>query len=153
MYLRNLSLIILTSLGLSTSFISTASAGSITITGENSKTTQVQSDRTRTNGSTTTNRTVTYPNGTTSSSTGAWTGNGNGNYTGTVDRTNRRGTTNNYQVNGQYSKNNALYQILERSWGQTDNRVLTKKQVLVLTVNARVRVCLPLQMDRHSILM
>lgn len=106
MQFRNLGLIVLASLGLSISFASTASAGLLTITGANGKITTVQSDRTRSNGTGNVNRTTTYPNGTTSSSTGVWTGNGNGSYTGTVDRTNRQGTTNGYQINGQYSRVN-----------------------------------------------
>jgi hypothetical protein len=106
MQFRNLGLTVLASLGLSISFASTASAGLLTITGANGKITTVQSDRTRSNGTINSSRTVTYPNGTTSSSTGVRTIDSNGNYTGTVDRTNRQGTTNNYQINGQYTKNN-----------------------------------------------
>jgi hypothetical protein len=79
-------------------------AGETTITGENGKTTKVNTDRVNNGDTSTVNRNVTYPNNSTSNSTGNFTNNGNGSYTGTVDRTNRAGNTNTYNLDGQITK-------------------------------------------------
>jgi len=83
--------------------ISPALAGETTLTGENGKTTTVNTNRVNNGDTTTVNRNVIYPNNSTSTSTGNFT-NGNGSYTGTVDLINRNGNTNNYNLNGQITK-------------------------------------------------
>lgn len=83
--------------------VSPALAIETTVTGQNGTTT-VNTDRVKNGDTTTVNRSVIYPNNSTSISTGNFTNNGNGSYTGTVDRTNRSGNTNNYNLNGQITR-------------------------------------------------
>jgi hypothetical protein len=99
-----ISLSLLQGLAFSLILISPALASDTTITGEDGKITTVNTTRLNNGDTSTVNRTVTYPNNTTSNSTGSFTNNGNGNYTGTVDRTNPTGQINTYNLNGQITK-------------------------------------------------
>jgi hypothetical protein len=81
-------------------------AGTTTITGENGKSGTVETNRTKDGNTVNIDRTTTFPAGKTSTSTGSFTGTGNGNYTGNVDRTNRQGETNGYEISGQRNRNN-----------------------------------------------
>lgn len=104
MKVRNLSLNFLQGLAVSLMLISPALASETTITGEDGKTTTVNTTRVNSGNTGTVNRTVTYPNNATSTSTGNFTNDGNGGYTGTVNRTNPTGQTNTYNLNGQITK-------------------------------------------------
>ncbi len=110
MNLHILSAVTLASLGFSLAFGSVAAASEVVITGPNGQQTVTQTDRTRQGNTVNVNRTTTLPNGKTTTSTGTYTENGSGTYTGTVDRTNRQGETNMYQVNGQRSRENGTRQ-------------------------------------------
>jgi len=85
--------------------VSPTLAGETTITGQNGGITTVQTDRSKLGNTSTVNRTVTYPNNSTSSSNASINNNVDGNYTGTVNRTNRSGQINTYDVNGQVIRN------------------------------------------------
>jgi hypothetical protein len=91
---------------LGVSLISTSAvfAGEVTITGQNGKTTTVDTNTTKNGNTLTRDRTVTYPNGQTRSSTGTYTLDGNGGYDGAVTRTNRNGQTSTVQVDGQRTR-------------------------------------------------
>jgi hypothetical protein len=103
--LHSFSLNILKGLTASLMLVSPTLAGETTITGQNGGITTVQTDRSKLSNTSTVNRTVTYPNSSTSSSNGSFNNNGDGNYTGTVNRTNRSGQINTYDVNGQVVRN------------------------------------------------
>lgn len=103
MNLRTLSAVALAGLSFSLAFGSVAIASEVILTGPNGQQTTTQTNRTRQGNTVNVNRTTTLPGGKITNSTGTYTGNGNGTYTGTVDRTNRQGETNIYQVNGQRS--------------------------------------------------
>jgi len=103
--LHNLNLRILKGLVAGLMLANPALAGETTITGQNGRTTKVQTVRSKNGNTFTINRNVTYPNGNTSSSTGNFSNNGNGKYMGTLDRQNRTGQTNNYNVEGQILRN------------------------------------------------
>jgi hypothetical protein len=81
-----------------------AFAGEVTITGQNGKTTTVNTETNKDGNMVTRDRTVTYPNGQTRSSTGTYTLDSNGGYDGSVTRTNRNGQTNTFDVDGQRAR-------------------------------------------------
>ncbi len=90
--------------GLGLSLAGSAIAGEIVITGPKGNSASSQSSVTRQDNALSVTRTTTYPSGASSSAVGNYTLDGKGGYSGTLDRTNRYGTTNSYQLNGQYSR-------------------------------------------------
>jgi hypothetical protein len=110
MQVRQFGIVALATLGLGIGFGSVAVAGETVVTGANGNSATVETTRQRLDNGWTMNRNTTFPNGSTSQTTGTFTGDGNGGYAGSATRTNRQGQSNTYQLEGQRSVGNGIYQ-------------------------------------------
>jgi type II secretory pathway pseudopilin PulG len=114
-----LKLALLTLVSLSTSWTFTGNrvqAGETTVTGQNGRTINRKVNSHRHNNRLHFDRQTNYPNGKTTYSTGNLTGDRDGNYTGNVTRTNVRGNSRNYFIEGTRTRDNGT---------RTNNAVIT----------------------------